>query len=382
MKRFTTILVYLLLLAIPLASVAQEKLTTILERGYPAQWLVCGPFESDLPQGIIEAVANGQVPLGRNDFMASRGGIKNVRPSHSLQVDKPDGIAIWLNTRSEDSTVDLSPFFKAADSGIAFAAFYAVTPNDQAVLFDLQSALGARVFHNGVEVKEVSASPLSLGGVDNFEVTFTPGTNLIMLEVPGAKVEALASVFGQTPQAFMQSQFQNRTKLSVETGFEFKLTLQAMRSFEGIRYAPKLESTGTFTGQGDNIFQDAWLTLFNPGDTPSSELKYTGTATGAAHRFQKTIAAIPPNSIHRELISIPVSKRTPGQQVRVNSMLSMKRESEKWVSNVIAKRKPMPAQYHLVTVPTLPDAATTSQSDIIERYRSDLMTNMLRNNEN
>ena len=47
---------------LPLIAAAQEDLTTILQRGYPAQWFVCGPFESDLDQGIIEAVANAQAP--------------------------------------------------------------------------------------------------------------------------------------------------------------------------------------------------------------------------------------------------------------------------------------------------------------------------------
>lgn len=131
MNRFLYTSSCLSLFLIPIISSAQENLTTILERGYSAQWFVCGPFESDLDQGIIEAVANAQVPLGRNDFMASRGGTKNVQPAHGLEVDKEDGIAIWLRTRAEDSVVDFSPFFKQADSGIAFAAFYADTPNEQ-----------------------------------------------------------------------------------------------------------------------------------------------------------------------------------------------------------------------------------------------------------
>ncbi|MFP6596025.1 MAG: hypothetical protein VCC01_01090 [Candidatus Hydrogenedentota bacterium] len=84
MTRFLYISSCLSLFLIPIISSAQENFTTILEREYPAQWFVCGPFESDLDQGIIEAVANAQVPLGRNDFMASRGGTKNVQPAHSI----------------------------------------------------------------------------------------------------------------------------------------------------------------------------------------------------------------------------------------------------------------------------------------------------------
>ena len=86
MNRFLYISSCLSLFLIPIISSAQENLTTILERGYPAQWFVCGPFESDLDQGIIEAVANAQVPLGRNDFMASRGGTKNVQPYQEKRV--------------------------------------------------------------------------------------------------------------------------------------------------------------------------------------------------------------------------------------------------------------------------------------------------------
>jgi hypothetical protein len=261
--------------------------------------------------------------------MASLGGTEIVRPVRGLEVTKENGVAVWLSTRSDGSTVDLSPFFPQSDSGIAFAAFYANSLSEKTVLFNLQSALGARVFLNGLQVREVGASPLSLSGVDEFVATFQPGANLLLLEVPGVKTEALAAHFAAPFDTFTQNQFQNRSALEVKTGFEFNLTMKPMKAFSKILYDPSLENTGTFNGRDDTLFQDTWLTIFNPGDTPSPEFAYSATAVGATKRITKTIPAIPPNSPHRERISIPVGRRTPGQPVRVNSMLSIGRDTER-----------------------------------------------------
>ena len=67
----------LIVLAMPV--VAQESLDVILNRGYVAQWLVCGPFQPDVDGGLVAAVKQGAAPLGQTDFMAPAGGIARLR---------------------------------------------------------------------------------------------------------------------------------------------------------------------------------------------------------------------------------------------------------------------------------------------------------------
>ena len=382
MNRFLPSLSYAILLLSCITATGQEDILTILERGYPAQWLVCGPFESDLEQGIVDAVANAQIPLGRNDFMASRGGINSIRPAHGLEVDQADSVAIWLQTRAEASTVDMAPFFTEVDSGVAFAAFYATSRSEQTVLIDLQSALGARVFLNGAEIREANAAPLSLNGVDLFAATFQPGNNLFMLEIPGAKLDALAARMEVPLESIRENHFQNRADLVVRTGFEFRLAVKPLEPLGDLLYVPVFESTGTFSGQGSGLFQDVWFTVFNPTDTPSSSLEFTATATGAASRINASIASIPPNSSRRTRLRIPIGGTTPGQPVRVNSMLSLGRDSAKWPSSVIVAPAPANADLYAVMLPSPLNPAVVSQSDVAEQHYAELNTNILRNAEN
>ena len=65
MKRF----IFLFVVIASLVAEGQETLDTILDRGYVAEWLVCGPFVGDVVGGIVGGVGAGTAPLGSMDYL-------------------------------------------------------------------------------------------------------------------------------------------------------------------------------------------------------------------------------------------------------------------------------------------------------------------------
>ena len=357
---------------------AQEPLTTILERGFPAQWYVCGPFDSDLENGIIDALKNDQSPLGRNDFMASEGGVTQVQPRHGQVILKEGGEATWLKTRASSSTIDLSPFFPKQESGIAFASFYATTLVEQAVLMEIQSVLGVRVFLNGKEVKDLPASPLSVAGNDVFQANFQPGSNVLLIEVPGASLVTMAEAFSQPMAMFQHQHFSNRTNVQVNTGFELDVRMEALTPFQGISFSKTLRSTGTFSGKYENIFQDAWLTLYNPANQPSPTISYTASMPGATPRVEMEIPSIPPKTRIKHRLALPVASRIPGRNMRVDSALTIKQITETWSSSIPAEPVPQYAQHHALIIPSILNSSLHDQATRTEQYRTDLSQSIQR----
>lgn len=352
-------------------AVAQEDLSTILDRGTPAIWYVCGPFESDLPDGIVDALSTNQPPLGRFDFLSSQGGTSRFRPSHGLEIKTPSGKVTWLRTRTDEPTVDLSPFFAEQDSGIAFAAFFAESLVSTQVLLELQTILGARVFLNGEELKNITGGPIGFIGVDHIVANFRAGENLLLLEIPGVHLETLAKALDIAPSLFPNAFLKNRSHLNPKTGFEFTLRMQEVKSFENLLYTTQLVNTGIFSGSGGNIFQDVWLTLFNPSEEPSASLEYSGMAVGASARFQKTIPPIAPRERHLERISIPIAAAIPGQPISVQSNLTHGLESARWQSSVVTAIQPKAADLFFVPLQDVSEQRHASQnSEIIHAQKS------------
>lgn len=365
------ILICILAAVHPVIALAQEDLDAILDRGYPSQWYVVGPFESDLDEGIVSAIANEQRALGRNDFMASVGGVLNLQPSTGLRVQKPNGSsATWIRIREEDSTLDLSPFFTDAEAGIAFAAFQSETPSPRTVLFELHSLLGARVFLNGEEIRETPAGPIGVIGVDQFVAQFRTGSNVFILQVPGANPTQLEEAINGS----LQDVTQNRTHLDVNTGYEFDLRVQAVEPLGDLYYAPRLQEIGTFSGAGTAIAQDAWLTVFNPNSLASPEIQFSGRSAYSAQPLTASIPAIPANTLTRTRIPVPVSRATPGQVVTVQARIAAEANSEQWVATITAESPPKSAEIfiaHMLSEPMIEHPSLHEQVahklDVIQR---------------
>ena len=81
---------------------SQEPLADILQRGYISQWLVCGPFPSDLEKGIKNAIRNNGAPVGTRDFWTGKGGISQLlpQPAEKIQIDGINYTWLPFNVKS------------------------------------------------------------------------------------------------------------------------------------------------------------------------------------------------------------------------------------------------------------------------------------------
>lgn len=336
------------LLLMPCAG-AQEPLATILDRGYVAHWLVCGPFPSDIGDGIAGALQRGAPALGSRDFMAPLGGISRTRPQHLLEVRTDSGEAIWQRAGTTDASLDLGPFFPDTAEGVSYAAFYAENDQERNVYVNLHTPLGARVWLNGFRLRDVVGAPLPVLGVDRFVATFRAGMNLMVFEVPGATFETLAAGAGVGVQTLRSDVLRNRTLLQGKSGFEIALQLAAVERLGNIVYVPRLVSPGTFTSGAAGLRQDALLTLFNPTGLPSPTIRVTAEAGGTTGAAAATVAPFPPDAEQQVRLAIPTGDAQPGDAVSVKVTLATPDASATFTAPVTVVRPTESGKVYVVT---------------------------------
>ena len=305
--------------ALCLAAGAQdaESLDTILDRGFVAHWLVCGPFENEVPGGVAGALQRGEAPLPERDYMEGAGGIARLRPNHGLLVRPGEDGALWQRAGEADETLDLAPFFPGEEEGIAYAAFYAESDGNRGVYFDLQTALGARVWLNGFPARDIRPVPVTSAGADRFVLSFRPGTNLVVFEIPGASYSYLAEIAGMSMRELSVHGFGNRPLLRGTSGFEMALRLQAAFPVGDLFYVPRLDNADAFSGAARDVRQDTLLTLFNPAREASLPVEVGVTSSEFVDGIVKEVHSVPPGAETQVRIPIPVGTKGAGASIPV-----------------------------------------------------------------
>ena len=356
-----------LAMAALLPASAQESLDTILERGYIAHWLVCGPFEPDVEGGIVAALRRGEAPLGDRDYMAPVGGIARLRPKHLLAVAKEGEDALWQQAGTQDTSLDLAPFFPEASEGVSYAAFYTTAEGPRTAYADLQTPLGARVWLNGFPLREIAAAPVTAAGADRFTFTFRKGLNLVVLEVPGGSYEALAEAAEMSVRELSVRGYLNRPLLKGLSGFEIALRLEPAFPLGDVFYVPRLENAGTFSGTATVIRQDTLLTLYNAAKNPSPPIDLVASVTGTPQPIAQRVFSIPPESEWKERIALPTGSTLAGQGLRVNVGLVMQEASASFTTNVSVMEHPAGGRMYVVTGQRYYPQAPEDQTQEIER---------------
>ena len=323
-NKYLTGIGFLLCLCLVTAQpvLAQEDAEAILERGYIAHWFACGPFPSDLPEGIVNAVSLGELPLGQVDYMEPLGGINQVLPQHRIAVNYEGGAALWQRAGSSDPTLDLNPFFSSSDEGVAYAAFFTTSKKRQLVMLDIQSPLGVRFWINRVPARDVVLGPLSAVGRQQVIVALREGRNLVIMEVPGASYNALANAAGISERELNSRVFKNRPLLQGKSGFEIALEIHPVAPIEEVYYTTRLIPTGNFTGQERDIRQDMTLSLFNPFKKPSKPIAVAVQIEDMLKPIIEQVTPIAP--VTQKEIILPVSTlgRAMGETVAVTVYLT------------------------------------------------------------
>lgn len=250
----------------PAASTARtaryaEPLTGVLDRGFPREWFVCGPFPSDLPDGIIRAAAEGRAALGSRDFMEPLGGAALTRPIPLLAVGSPE--TVWQTGRLEGPQLDFSNLFRGREEGIVYGAFYVEAEAERPVFFEAHTPFGARWWINGQPYRNIRAAPLTEGGVDRFLAVLPQGQHLVMFEAPLADLDALARILDLSVPALLSGPWANRTMLTGAHGWETALRLRRASVSGTVYFDPLPRETGLLSGAAGEISRLFQLTAWN-----------------------------------------------------------------------------------------------------------------------
>lgn len=311
----------MLLLSGPLAH-AQETVNTLIDRGFIAHWLVCGPFKSDVPGGILGALKSDAPVLGDTDFMAATSGIARIRPQHLMRIPTTEGgEAIWQQAGTAEAELDLKPFFPASPDGVAYAAFYANATQNTAVLLDIQSPLGVRLWANGFPVQDYQPAPFKEAGVTQVAIPMRAGLNLVVMEVPGADYEAMAQALDMTTQQLTASAMVNRPRLRKTSGFALSVLVRAARPLGKLFLVPDLEDAGTFSGAPGDERQNAWLTFYNPKDAFSEPVDVIVSTPGSSLPELIEVEPIDPRSAQRVPVSLPIQGLPSGEALSISVRL-------------------------------------------------------------
>lgn len=286
---------------------AQESLSTILEREYVAHWLVCGPFTPDVEGGLLAAVKEGRAPLGGEDFMGPRGGVTKVRPQHLDIIETEQGDAVWQRAGASDFTLDLSPFYPSAREGVTYAGFYANSDAARTAYIDLQTPLGARVWLNGYQLRDVRAVPLSAAGRDQFLASFRAGVNFLLVETPGVAFEELSRALGMSERDLSARGLVSRPLLQGRSGFEIALRIRPAQPMGEVAVVPRLAAEGTYSGAASSPRQDFSLTVFNNATQVSPVLGVNVRYPQALQPLYIEIGTVPGKAAKDTRISLPLS---------------------------------------------------------------------------
>ena len=328
----------------------QENLVNILNRGFVAHWLVCGPFAPDVEDGIAEALTRGEAPLGDTDYMESLGGIARLRPRHLQVVDIGGGESVvWQQAGTTGPKLDLSPMFEEGVEGVAYAAFSAAVGNNAPVYLDLQTPLGARIWHNGFPLRDIATAPVIKAGLDRFIVEFRPGNNLLVFEFPLVSTTTLARIANLSPGNMARRGYANRPDLRNSSGFEISLKVLYVQPLGDIYYVPRLIDALSFSGTTANIKQDALLTFFNPNADYTHPVTVNFTTPNALTPQIQRIDSIAPGAQWEERVSIPMGGTTPGQSLQVQFTVILDEATSAFQATVVAKPRSAGGRVYVVT---------------------------------
>jgi hypothetical protein len=382
MRGFAAMLAALLLVGVPAAG--QESLNTLLQRGYPSQWLVCGPFASRVDGGIVAALERGDPILSGFDHLAPVGGASAVRPRDGLRVPTVQGANVWTRQRVFEPYVNVSEEFRGEREGVIYAYFSTISPARATVYFDLQTSLGARVWVNGLPVQELSGTPVAAAGVNRFLTRFREGLNHVLLEIPLVRLDALARLMGTERERLEARGLPGRPLLSASTGFEFALRVLPVRALGDIAYVPRLDSSGGFIDAEGELLQRATLTLFNPGATASEAIEVRVRPQDADEPVEQVILPIPAGTQHEAALAVPLGDTSPGRTVNVEIELLAPDARAVFTTSILAGQPPAPGVVYVVTGQLGPNGAAASQDEAFREAMAELRAHaaLARNEEN
>ncbi|MGC9052333.1 MAG: hypothetical protein ACP5KS_00465 [Candidatus Hydrogenedens sp.] len=241
----------------------QEPLPDVLQRGYISQWMICGPFPSDLEKGIKNAIDKNEAPLGNRDFWIGKGGITQLLPQAGEKI-QIDGITYtWLPFVVKNPRLDFHSL-QPPDECIYYLSAYVQVPEDQIIYIHLQTPLGARLWISKTKIRDVKAMPIEHLGIDHALVRLRKGLNLFVLQVPFLSLQSISEITKIPVDNIPMKLWSQKEPNIGQTGYEMNFHIRPIEPAGAIYYVPLLEPSRKFTGPEIDPKQVFYLTIYNP----------------------------------------------------------------------------------------------------------------------
>ncbi len=360
-----------ILLAASIAS-AQEPLINMVDRGYVADWVFCGPFTADADGGIITALEQSASPLGARDYLESMGGVSRARPRAGSAVTGPDGAFTWNALQADSELLDLTETFKDQREGVMYFAFSCYNPLQATVYIDLQTPLGARMWINGFPAVDIQPASFENAGVNRFLARVRSGENWIIIEAPFASFPALAQATGIPEDRLRARGFPNRPLLPANSSFEIAMRILPVRAIGDVAYIPILEPQRSFSDENGVLKQGALLTFFNPGKEASFPISIQTTVQGQSPSPEQVVLPIPPQTQYEALLAIPLGSAAPGQTLDIKVLLTTKRNQEEFTAPLAAGQPPTKGHVYVVPGATYHPGYPEEQREAMARRLAEL----------
>ena len=318
---FTIACFFLLFPAYP-----QEPLPDILQRGYISQWMICGPFPSDLEKGIKNAISNNQAPLGTRDFWAGKGGITQLlpQPGDKAQID---GITYtWLPFVVKNPRLDLHTL-RPPDECIYYLSAYVQVPEDQLIYIHIQTPLGARLWISKTGIRDVKAMPIEHLGIDRALVRLRKGLNLFILQVPFLSLQSISEITKIPVENIPMKLWSQKEPNIGQTGYEINFHIRPVDSAGAIYYVPLLEPSRIFTGPEIDPKQVFYLTIYNPTSKQVFPISINGWVMPQNFSLPNQQISLQPQEETRVPFQIPNKGRKQEDKTNIRVLITAPNEN-------------------------------------------------------
>lgn len=303
----------------------QEPLPDILQRGYISQWMICGPFPSDLEKGIKHAISNNEAPLGNRDFWASKGGITQLLPQPDDKV-QIDGITYtWLPFVVKNPRLDLHTL-QPPDECIYYLSAYVQVPEDQIIYIHLQTPLGARLWISKTKIRDVKAMPIEHLGIDRALVRLRKGLNLFILQVPFLSLQNISEITKIPIENIPMKLWSQKEPNIGQTGYEINFHIRPVESAGAIYYVPLLEPSRTFTGSEIDPKQVFYLTIYNPTSKQIFPISINGWVMPQNFSLPNQQISLQPQEETRVPLQIPNKGRKKEDKTNIRVLITAPNE--------------------------------------------------------
>lgn len=311
------IFAYLLVSSLSIYAFSQEQLEDILQKGYISQWLICGPFDFDMPGGIKSALKNNQTPLSTKDFWENYGGIAQILPQTYAEFTIDKKKYRWVPFFANSHLIDLSGIAQNSDECIFFLASYFQVIEDKTIYVNFQTPLGGRAWISRVKVVDIPDKyKLDTAGVDKALVKVKKGLNIILLQIPFISLKSLSDI-----TRLSSSEIQTKLWLEKDPGIGrtgFELSLKILPAFQSgkIFYISELHPTRIFTKTNITPHQVFHLILYNPHFNPISPVNISAYTLPEGNSILSKQISFKPREEKILEVEVPLSSSAHGENRR------------------------------------------------------------------